>query len=508
MSVIKATLPTGQLRSKLEGIDIPVGFKLPELDLVLKDAAEAREMMGSPPPPPIEGQNAKGESIGTLPIALVYNMMFSNLFKFAYFCEVEDVPPEILPQCIWALEWFIRALTDGSELQLRTLGHILPHQKVNEACYFMSSNARYKAASHALKPEIDKPLEALRHLHDGMEADKQRMGGKIDMWKTNPGSFFMHAVALARSRTNDIQAEQDLSRIINDKNSQNILFLVKSKVYLSRTFRRLGKGANAQELEQWLVQWLKKNPHHLPDSSLIEIFTTDTDTEKDPILVGIVNLVNPMSKLSQCSRCKHIYYCSKECQVAHFPYHKVACREHAAQLKAITGMAPDKALIASDWYTWRVSPVPANTISLVHALGLHRDPSRSRTHIVFKHVEYVPNSKSRRDRFKVVGAGVYKLDDVWQDIETSMALRKNEGKTYIKEMLEEFDVSTGQDMLPMLDFMFGSQEIQTYLGIRISKAQIQGYPYDPNWKNSLNTASEAVGPLKLRSAAKDSEKVF
>lgn len=47
-----------------------------------------------------------------------------------------------------------------------------------------------------------------------------------------------------------------------------------------------------------------------------------------------------------------------------------------------------------------------------------------------------------------------------------MALRKNEGKTYIKEMLEEFDVSTGQDMLPMLDFMFGSQEIQTYLGIR------------------------------------------
>lgn len=47
------------------------------------------------------------------------------------------VPPELLGQCIWALEWFIRALLDGSELQLRTFGHILPHQQLDEARYFM-----------------------------------------------------------------------------------------------------------------------------------------------------------------------------------------------------------------------------------------------------------------------------------------------------------------------------------------------------------------------------------
>lgn len=134
-------------------------------------------------------------------------------------------------------------------------------------------------------------------------------------------------------------------------------------------------------------------------------------------------------------------------------------------------MVPDKAQEASDWYTWRVAPVPANTTCLVHALGLHRDPSRSRTHIVFKSVEYVPQAKSRQHRFKVTGAAVYKLADIWPDLEALMGLNKGEGKTYIKEMLEEFDHSVGnsKDMFPMLDLMFSvdnGKSVQTYLGMR------------------------------------------
>ena len=34
-------------------------------------------------------------------------------------------------------------------------------------------------------------------------------------------------------------------------------------------------------------------------------------------------------KFKQCSRCKAVIYCSRECQVAHFPDHKRLCREHA-----------------------------------------------------------------------------------------------------------------------------------------------------------------------------------
>ena len=34
-------------------------------------------------------------------------------------------------------------------------------------------------------------------------------------------------------------------------------------------------------------------------------------------------------KFKQCSRCKAVIYCSRECQVAHYPEHKRLCREHA-----------------------------------------------------------------------------------------------------------------------------------------------------------------------------------
>lgn len=80
---------------------------------------------------------------------------------------------------------------------------------------------------------------------------------------------------------------------------------------------------------------------------------------------------------------------------------------------------------------------------MIDALGLVRDPSRGRTHIVFKQVEHVPNAKAPRDKFRIAAAGVFKLDDIWLDLEGIMGLNPGEGKTYIKEMLEEFDHGPG-----------------------------------------------------------------
>lgn len=65
------------------------------------------------------------------------------------------------------------------------------------------------------------------------------------------GLFFMHAVALARSRTDDSKAKEALSHIINDKNidkgAAGMVYLVESKIYLSRVLQRLGDNAKAQE---------------------------------------------------------------------------------------------------------------------------------------------------------------------------------------------------------------------------------------------------------------------
>ncbi|KAH7869949.1 uncharacterized protein C8R40DRAFT_1073595 [Lentinula edodes] len=75
-----------------------------------------------------------------------------------------------------------------------------------------------------------------------------------------------------------------------------------------------------------------------------------------------------------------------------------------------------------------------------------------------------------------------------------MALNKGVGKKYIKEMFEEFDHSFGKDILPMLDLMFGAGE-------EISKAQMEGYTYDPNWKDSLNSGNEPIRSPKLPRAS-------
>ncbi|KAJ3914231.1 hypothetical protein F5877DRAFT_70886 [Lentinula edodes] len=405
-ALIKTILPTGKLSAKLEGIDIPAGLRLPELEMVLKDAAE--------------------------------------------------VPLKILPECIWALEWYIRALTDGSELQ-----------SANQALYFMSSNARFKAASHLIlngsgisKPELDEPLEALRHLRAAIDADQEQVGGTGDMWKENPGLFFVQSVALARSRTDDDKAKETLSRIINDKNidkgSQGMILLVKSKIYLSQVLRRLGEEQDAQSHEQWLIKWLKENPHRLPDSTLVEIFTTDTNIKEDPILTGLGGE-----------------------------------KEHATELKRIENQARHKAHLASDWYTWRVAPVPANIVCLVHALGFIAIP-HGPVHISFS---------SKLNTFPVLKAAKINSRSI-SNIEAAMALNKGVGKKYIKEMFEEFDHSFGKDILPMLDLMFGAGE-------EISKAQMEGYTYDPNWKDSLNSGNEPIGSPKLpRASVQDSEKIF
>ncbi|KAH7869950.1 uncharacterized protein C8R40DRAFT_1073596 [Lentinula edodes] len=117
-------------------------------------------------------------------------------------------------------------------------------------CAIQSCLASILNGSGISKPELDEPLEALRHLRAAMDADQEQIGDTGDMWKENPGLFFMHSVALAWSRTDDDKAKETLSGIINDKNidkgSQGMIYLVKSKIYLSQVLRRLGEEQDAQ----------------------------------------------------------------------------------------------------------------------------------------------------------------------------------------------------------------------------------------------------------------------
>ncbi len=76
------------------------------------------------------------------------------------------------------------------------------------------------------------------------------------------------------------------------------------------------------------------------------------------------------------------------------------------------------------------------------------------------------------ERFKTTGVGIFKLVDVWTDFETIMGLKPGEGKSFIEEVLEEFDHGPGNGLdgsvtIPIICLMFSpAGEVQTYLSYR------------------------------------------
>lgn len=125
----------------------------------------------------------------------------------------------MLEAVVFALEMFIRVMTECSERQLRAMGHVLANQTLETAQYFMvrgrlvavvhdadtrfqRSNARYKLATHLLyvillymciyvsdwqisNPKINRPADAAKHLKMQIDADIPRPKGE-KAWTFNP----------------------------------------------------------------------------------------------------------------------------------------------------------------------------------------------------------------------------------------------------------------------------------------------------------------------------------
>ncbi|KAH7907110.1 hypothetical protein BJ138DRAFT_1160909 [Hygrophoropsis aurantiaca] len=67
-----------------------------------------------------------------------------------------------------------------------------------------------------------------------------------------------------------------------------------------------------------------------------------------------------------------------------------------------------------------------------HALGLCRDSSRGRTHIIFFNAIYTPHaSRDMMHKSQIDSAGVYRISDVMLEIESMMCVNPGEGKEYI-----------------------------------------------------------------------------
>ncbi|KAF7338742.1 MYND-type domain-containing protein [Mycena sanguinolenta] len=481
-------------RAHLYGVNIPKDFSLPALSSVRADATRSREMRKRPKDyediavmfPPGSPANKEPHPVH-LKLALIFSEGLPSLFCFSYYAREDDVPEDIVDDCIWALSLHISIMEECSETVLRAAGYVKEHDKCELVKYYTLANARWKIVSHLL--HCNRAEEAAPIAKTIVEVEYSHGD---ERWLQNPIPFFVYGKALVLTRSDDHEAARMLRRALLGLESGNrtvdhshsasaILELVQTRTWLARALRNIGLDDEAKSHEQWLISWFRKNPHLMMDKDLRRLLlpagpvleglggetwfetrkkTTKT-AERSVKACRTCRAREPLVTLSRCNNCKYIYYCSKECQRADWKHHKVLCREMVAEQEKVERLSltdPVGAKRAADWSVWRKLP---QFDTLVHALGLHRDPGRGKTHIVFRAVEYVPTATKIKHKFRVVSCGVFRIKDVLRDIELIMGLDHGEGQEYVDSLLHE--PAAPYVRVPHIDLTFGDG-IQAWLG--------------------------------------------
>ncbi|KAJ7150914.1 hypothetical protein C8R43DRAFT_1005604 [Mycena crocata] len=523
-------------RAHLDGLDLPRTFVLPSLTSVRADAVRSKDMQKQPEDyedimfvfPP--GSRVTETLPSRLKLPLIFNNLLPNLFKFSYFVREEDVPADILDDCIWALFLFIRVMEECSETVLRAVGHVKKGNDYRKSKYLTLINARGKIALHLLG--VGRALEAIPYAKAMVDDECSRAD---ESWLQNPMPFELYGETLVLTRTDDGEAAATLRRAMLGINSVNwptdgVSQLIRTRIFLSRALRNIGADDEAKPHETWLITWFRKNPRRMNEKDLKYLLlppgpildglggeswleNRKQTTKADQRLAKVCRTCGarePLVTLSRCNNCKYIYYCSRDCQRAHWKHHKVECREMAALQDKIEEMSltdPEGAKCAADWQLWCNSNHDATQFGLVHALGLHRDPQRGRTHIVIKVVEYVPTATKLKHKFRVVACGVFRIKDVLRDLELVMQLDPGEGQEYVDSLFAELDSTRSGPKMPFIDLSFGDG-ISAWLGSSATTIDsLRKLKYDPDWRKKFNVGAPPA-PLQLKSGAKDVEHVF
>jgi hypothetical protein len=97
-------------------------------------------------------------------------------------------------------------------------------------------------------------------------------------------------------------------------------------------------------------------------------------------------------KLLNCSGCEAHCYCSKECQIADWPRHKVQCKETRQLRQRVQNELPaDQSCALKDYNKWHGSRISSLACLAVNILT----KDRFKTHCVHLTVEYRPELRVR-----------------------------------------------------------------------------------------------------------------
>ena len=112
-------------------------------------------------------------------------------------------------------------------------------------------------------------------------------------------------------------------------------------------------------------------------------------------------------KLLKCSKCNMTYYCSKECQVAGWPAHKLQCRELQLNKQGLVNSVGEDMATAYRAWIKRIKPLLCNVAVAVLWPAPHL-PSRNRSHGLLLYVVYNSDTK----QFKVECFDEISLEDM------------------------------------------------------------------------------------------------
>ncbi|KAJ7348043.1 hypothetical protein DFH08DRAFT_867246 [Mycena albidolilacea] len=365
--------PLNEPRAHLDGVDLPKNFSLPALALVRADAARARVIRRDPQHyediPFVFPSGSPASQEQPLPmhlkLALLFNTRLSNLSWFSYMVRVEDVPEDIVDDCIWALAQFILLMEECTE----AVRHVIEGNDYKQTKTVTLMNARAKIILHLIG--ADRAAEAIPygkamvdeecpHSENGAGSSQEYTTfhtpfGALTLtrspapWLKNPLPFEVYGETLVLTRADDDDAVEMLRRAVRGHQSviRPVPQLVRTRAFLARALRNIGVDDEAETHEKWLIDWFRENPHLMLDRELRHILLpagpvleglggdswlenrTQTSQAEQPLAKSCrtCGAAEPLVTLLSCNNCKAVQYCSKDCQRSHWKRHKLECRK-------------------------------------------------------------------------------------------------------------------------------------------------------------------------------------